>query len=131
MAQFVVLTVSKQDAVDGYAYTPTAAITSASGGNPNNRANTPWPEVVVDYLNNTRRATGTTAMYAGIDPNWQAALDNGTWFEWEFSIKIDPTETPAQTLARLKADINDQEADIIQTMITRLQYWGFTFDSST
>lgn len=128
MAQIVV-TVGNLGRVSGYAYTPTADL-AAEAGSTQNKAGTAWETAIVDYLNQSRH-NGTEARFVGLPAAYQTALDSGTWFEWSFTVSFPVGATDAEKLATLKADVNDQEADMIQKMIERLQYWGFRVDTSS
>ena len=128
MAQFVVLQVSDNDVVNGYAYTPTSLIVSTFGS-ANNSANTPWESVIVAYLATTRN-NGTTSRYPSIPAGIQSQLDAGTLFEWAWSKDVDPNDTPQDKLATVKAHINAVEAASVGKIIKRLQYWGHVDDSA-
>lgn len=122
MALFMAETTVRGNLQSGWAYTPVPA--------GNNKVGISWPQVLVSYLTRSRRGTkayGDLSLITGVT---QADLDNGSWFEWRWEIEIDPAASNLQNLQTIRDDLNDKEADQIETLRKRLAFYGYVGDSS-
>ena len=100
-----------------------------------NDADVPWTDAVRDsVIRDSESGTTVSQLPANMIPaGRQVQLDNGSKYEWYFSVVFPApgaAMTDAEKLAAVEAYLVDEEPNVIAGMAKRLALWGHTGSAS-
>ncbi len=106
--------------VFGYAHS------TVPGGN--NDAGVAWSQAVVDsVIRDSESGTTVSLAPASLLPaGRQTQLDNGSKYEWDFSVEFSAKLSNAEKVAVVEAFLVAEEPNVIARLAKRLNFWGKT-----